>query len=161
MNEPEPEAVFAPISHTVLGASMRPLWCIQLSALLIAVAGGPLTACRVGGSAGPSGSEPDVTNVADDFHFRWSDLSGVTANRSYSWVNNGTRANITQSSSGLTSADSVKVIIRNPSGTEVYRGDLRVTGGFQSATTVNGTYTIRVEIRSASGTIDFRVQRGG
>jgi hypothetical protein len=100
-----------------------------------------------------------VTNVADEFHLQWSDLINFTGNRQYTWVNNGSRANITQSSVGLTSADSVKLIIRNPAGVEVYRGDLRVTGGFQSATTSNGTYTIRVEIRNATGTIDFRVQR--
>jgi hypothetical protein len=139
---------------------MQAQWRIALSALLIAAASCLLTACRVGSSTGsPSGFEPVVTNVADDFHLQWSDLNNFTGNRQYTWVNNGSRGNITQSSVGLTSADSVKLIIRNPAGVEVYRGDLRVTGGFQTATTSNGTYTIRVEIRNATGTIDFRVQR--
>ncbi|MGH7529268.1 MAG: hypothetical protein ACREMN_02705 [Gemmatimonadales bacterium] len=140
---------------------MRPLWCLQFSALVIAMAGGALTACRGGGSAGPSSGEPVVTNSPDDFHLVWSDLSTFTGSRNYTWVNNGTRATVTQSSSGLTSADSVKLIIRNPSGAEVYRGDLRVLGGFQSTTTNAGNYTIRIEIRGATGTIDFRVQRSG
>lgn len=139
---------------------MQTQWRIALSALVIAAASGLLTACRVGSSTGsPSGFEPEVTNVADDFHLQWSDLNRFTGNRQYAWVNNGSRGNITQSSVGLTSADSVKLIIRNQAGVEVYRGDLRVTGGFQTATTSNGTYTIRVEIRNATGTIDFRVQR--
>lgn len=139
---------------------MRPLWRMSLSAVVILMAAGALAACRGGGSSGPSASEPVVENSVDDFHLRW-EMSGVTSNRNYSWVNNGARANITQSSSGLSSADSIKLIIRNAAGTEVYRGDLRANGGFQSATTTSGTYTIRVEIRAASGTIDFRVQRSG
>ena len=151
-------------SDTIAGASMQSPWRISWTALLITIAAGPLTltGCRGGGSNGTSGppteGEPQVMNVADDFYFRWTSLSGITANRQYSWTWSGGTANVTQTSSGLTSTDSVKLIIRNQSGAEVYRGDLRVVGAF-TATSTNGTHTIRIELRTASGTIDFRVRK--
>lgn len=133
---------------------MRSRWRIPLGVALVIA-----SACRAGssGPSGPSGPEPEVLNRTDDFYFRWSGLLDFTTSRQYSWTITGPTASITQSSSGLTSADPVTLIIRNASGTEVYRGDLRVIGTFQSATTAGGTYTVRVEMRAASGTIDFRV----
>lgn len=134
---------------------MRSLW--RVSCVVAVIVCG---ACRVGGSggpSGPSGPEPEVLNNTDDFYFRWTGLIDFTANRQYGWTITGPTASITQSSSGLSSTDSVTLVIRNASGAEVYRGDLRVIGTFQSATTASGTYTVRVDMRKASGTIDFRI----
>lgn len=134
-----------------------------MRSLLVAAGLLALVACRVGSSTGtggpPAEGEPELINATDDFYFRWPALEDLTENRQYSWATTGTRASVAQTGSGVTSSDSVKLIIRNGSGVEVYRGDLRVIGNFQSATLTPGTYTIRLELRNTSGTIDFRVMK--
>lgn len=122
--------------------------------LFLAVA--TLAACSGETGIGPE-NEPEVTNAPDSFQWQVSDLSGVTQTLSYGWSNAGTSADVDQSSS-LRSGEAT-IEISDDRGTLVFQEDLDRTGSFTTAQGQPGEWTIRVTLRDASGTLNFRVQR--
>ncbi len=117
-----------------------------------------LNACG-GDSTGP-GLEPEVTNVADDFQLQVSALSNESLTRQYTWSNSGTTANVTQSPAGA-GTGTATLIIRDNAGAEVYRRSLSENGTFVTSGGAAGTWTVRIEVTSYSGTLNFRAQKGG
>ena len=99
----------------------------------------------------------EVNNAPDTFQWQVSTLSDVTQTLTYSWVNNGTVANVNQSSSlGSGSAD---LQILDSGGVEVYAGDLTQDGTFQTRTGAPGSWTVTVTLTKANGALNFRLQK--
>jgi hypothetical protein len=117
-----------------------------------------LAACSSGNPIGPS-NQLEVGNNPDNFQFQASSLSRTTQTLTYSWTNTGTAADVNQS--GQVDGGDATLILRDASGTEVYRRTLRSTGTFNSSPGAAGTWRIEVQLTDVSGTLNFRVQRRG
>lgn len=103
-----------------------------------------------------SAFQPEIANNQNDFQFQATGLTNVTTTVTYPWDNTGTSANINQSCAitGGTAALS----IMDASGREVYTGNLSDNGTFASIAGTSGAWTIRVDLYSVDGTLNFRVQ---
>jgi hypothetical protein len=117
---------------------------------------GVLAGCDANDLIGPE-NEPEVTNTTDSFQWQVTDLSSVTQFLNYTWVNTGTSADVSQSSS-LT-AGSAGLEVRDGAGTTVFVGDLSQGGTFQTAPGVAGDWSVRVVLANASGTFNFRLEK--
>jgi hypothetical protein len=102
--------------------------------------------------------QPEVINNADAFSFQVTGVQNASATLDYSWQNTGTVATVNQSAS--ISVGSATLIIRDAAGTQVYSRSLSDNGTFASTAGVAGTWTIRVVFSAASGTINFRSDKG-
>lgn len=101
--------------------------------------------------------EPEVSNIQDNFQFQATALENVTTSVTYQWQNTGISANIDQSCAITSGAAAVTVL--DAIGTQVYVGDLQDNGSFSSADGVTGLWSVRVDIYSVYGTLNFRVQK--
>lgn len=110
-----------------------------------------------GGSATAPRYQPQVSNVANNFAFQVTALQNVSDNLQYNWQNDGTSANVNQSPSNLSGA--VSLVILDAAGTQVYSRSLAENGTFTTAAGTSGKWTIRVTFSSASGAVNFRVQK--
>jgi hypothetical protein len=116
-------------------------------------------ACGSDNPTGPSPqSQPEITNLADDFQFQVTDLSGLAQTYTYDWSNTGTSANVNHS--GNISSGTATLILRDSSGSERYNRSLLPTGTFTSTTGTSGTWQIEIRLLDVRGTVNFRVQRG-
>ncbi len=115
-----------------------------------------LAACSSTNPIGPS-NQPEIANNTDNFQFQASNLSGTTQTLTYSWANTGATANVNQS--GAVTAGTAALILRDGAGKQVYSGSLTTTGTFLSASGASGTWQIEVQLATATGTVNFRVQR--
>lgn len=113
-----------------------------------------LMAC---GDTTSPGVEPEIVNTTDSFEFQISDVADYTNTLQYSWQNTGTTANVDQATSGT--GGSMTVTILDADGTEVYSRSLADNGTFVTTSGTAGNWTIRVGFNSASGTVNFRVQK--
>jgi hypothetical protein len=118
-----------------------------------------LVTVSCGGDTNPIGpaNQPEVANLQDNFQFQASNLTGTTQTLTYTWANSGTSANVNQS--GTVSSGTATLIIRTPSGQQVYSRDLSVTGTFTTATGSAGNWQIEVRLDNVTGTLNFRVQK--
>ena len=101
--------------------------------------------------------EPEVTNAADNFQVQATNVSDVSATRSYSWSNTGTRATVNHSTT--TSAGTAWVTIRDAAGTTVYDKQLVPSLNEPTSAGVAGTWTIQLRLTDYSGTLNYRVQK--
>ena len=69
--------------------------------------------------------QPEVTNATDNFQLQATGVSRVSATRTYSWSNTGTRATVNHSTT--TSEGTARLVIRDAGGTSVYDGPLVAT----------------------------------
>lgn len=121
---------------------------------LLAVAG---VACSSSNVLGPE-NQLEVTNTTDNFQLQASALDNVSQTLSFEWTNTGTQANVDQS--GAITGGSAILTIRDGAGAQVYTRSLAQTGSFQTPAGGSvGTWTITVSLSSASGTLNFRVQK--
>jgi hypothetical protein len=100
--------------------------------------------------------QPEITNIADNFEFQATGLTGVTWSQEYVWTNSETTANVDHSSAitgGVTS-----LTIRDANGTQVYSAPLGPSGSVATSAGVAGSWRIAVVLTNVSGTINFRVQ---
>ena len=118
-----------------------------------------LAVVSCGGDTNPIGpaNQPEVANVQDNFQFQASNLTGTTQTLTYTWANSGTSANVNQS--GVVSGGTATLIIRTPSGQQVYSRDLAETGTFTTGTGPTGNWQIEVRLVNVTGTLNFRVQK--
>ncbi len=100
--------------------------------------------------------EPEINNVPGSFQLQASGLSRVTQTLSYNWQNSATTANIDQS--GVITAGTATLRLRDAGGTVVYTGDLTDTGSFTTSAGAAGTWTIQLVLSGVSGNLNFRVQ---
>lgn len=101
--------------------------------------------------------QPEINNATDNFQFQATGLTGVTFSHTYTWENTGTAATVNHSSAvsyGVTS-----LVIRDANGTQVYSDSLKASGTPATATGAAGAWTIRVDLTTVSGTLNFRVQK--
>lgn len=112
--------------------------------------------CSCGDPAGP-GIQPRIVNTVDNFEYQVSNVSNYTGTATFTWSNTGTNANVNQSAS--ITAGSVQLVILDAASTQVYSRSLADNGTFFSAAGSTGSWTVQVEYRNASGTVNFRVQK--
>lgn len=121
---------------------------VSLASLLLALA------C---GSDPLAPFQPEITNIADNFEFQATGLTGVTWSQEYVWTNSETTANVDHSSA-ITGGTTL-LTIRDHNGTQVYSAALGPSGSVATAAGVAGNnWRIRVQLTNVSGTINFRVQ---
>lgn len=132
-------------------ASRSPLSGRFLVALL---ALGALGAC----SSNPvSPWHPEVlSNPADNFLLQAANVTNVTTTVTNSWVNTGTRATITHSTT--TTAGSTLLVIKDAAGATVYSKALSPSLEEPSLIGKAGTWSIQLTLTSYSGSLNFRVQ---
>ncbi|MDP2858923.1 MAG: hypothetical protein Q8P50_13230 [Bacillota bacterium] len=99
----------------------------------------------------------EVNNTTDTFQWQVSALSGVTQTLTYTWVNNGTIANVNQSSSP--SSGSADLRILDAGGAQVYSRGLEGNGTFQTGAGTAGRWTVTVTLIKVNGTLNFRLQK--
>ena len=118
-----------------------------------------LLVASCGDNANPIGpsNQPEIANNRDNFQFQASNLSRTTQTLTYTWENTGATANVNQS--GQVSSGTATLIIRQPSGAEVYSRDLSSTGTFTTSTGAPGNWRIEVRLSNVTGTLNFRVQK--
>lgn len=125
---------------------MRRAWWVVVAAGL---------ACS-GNTVGPE-NELEVSNQTDNFSFQVSDLSDVTQDFSYNWVNTGTQAVVDASAS--IGAGKVFLIIRDADNAIVYQEDLVTDGDGETLAGREGVWRVEVRLDGATGTFNFRVQK--
>ena len=103
--------------------------------------------------------QPEVNAAPDNFQFQATGLTDVTTTKQYSWQNSATRATVNHSST--VTNGSATVTIRDAAGTQVYTGALVPSATPITSAGVAGTWTIIVQLTNTSGTLNFRVQKGG
>lgn len=113
-------------------------------------------ACGGANPVGPS-NQPEVGNSTDNFQFQASNLAGTTQTLTYTWTNTGAVANVNQS--GRIESGDATLVLRDPSGNQVYSRSLKSTGTFTSSAGTPGSWRIEVVLAGVNGTLNFRVQR--
>jgi len=98
-----------------------------------------------------------VSTVTDNFQFQVTGLTGVTLSRDYGWVTTGTRVDVNQATH-LTGG-SATVTIYDAVNTQVYSKSLGANGTFQSNSGTAGTWRVHLDMVSARGNVNFRVQK--
>jgi hypothetical protein len=103
--------------------------------------------------------KPEITNQADNFQLQATSVVNTTTSISYTWRNNGLKANIDKS--GIISSGSGKLTIYDSNGLQVYTTDLKTTGSDISSSGISGDWKIQLDLINYNGTLNFRVQKGG
>ncbi len=101
--------------------------------------------------------QPEVSNAADNFQLQATNVTNVTATRTYTWQNTGTRATVNHATS-LTGG-TIRLTMRDAAGTVAY--DKGLVPSLNEPTSVGsaGAWTIVVTMTGYSGTINFRAQK--
>lgn len=127
---------------------------LGIVALAVALAAG----CGGGDSLTDPQFEPEIMNQVDSFELQATDITGITETLVYSWDNTGTVANIDRST--VLTDGSATVTVFDVDGKQVFTSDLTTDGSDSSSSGVAGTWSIRVVLSDASGTVNFRVEKG-
>lgn len=101
--------------------------------------------------------EPEIVNNVDAFEFQATDLENVSFTHNYSWQNTGAAATINHSSA--VAEGSATIIIYDANNTEVYSSALLASANEETATGNPGTWTVRVVLNNAAGTLNFRIEK--
>ena len=103
--------------------------------------------------------EPEITNATDSFQFQVTNIRKISQTLRYTWQNTGTVANVNQSCS--VSEGTAGLTIHDGAGLQVYSRNLSDNGTFVTSAGTAGNWTIQVVLSNCSGTLNFRVQKGG
>ena len=101
--------------------------------------------------------QPEVSNVADNFQLQATNVATVTATRTYTWQNTGTRATVNHSTT-LTGG-TIHLTIRDAAGTVVYDKGLVPSLNEPTSVGTAGSWTVVVSMTGYSGSINFRAQK--
>lgn len=126
----------------------RSLWSSGLAVLVT------LSAC---GDDPLAPFQPEVSNAVDNFQLQATNVATVTATRTYTWQNTGTRATVNHST--MLSAGSIRLTVRDAAGTTVYDKGLVPSLNEPTSTGTAGTWTIVLTMTGYSGTVNFRAQK--
>jgi hypothetical protein len=103
--------------------------------------------------------QPQIANLTDSFSFQLTGVTGGSAHLEYTWQNTGTVASVDRSSA--ITAGAVTLTVKDAAGATVYSQPLAgVSGSVPTAAGPAGAWTILVDFADASGTINFRLQKG-
>jgi len=123
------------------------------------LAAGLLTAC---GSSSPvlqPRYQPQIANLTDSFSFQLTGVQDGSSHLEYTWQNTGTAATVDRSSA--ITAGTVTVTVKDAAGATVYaESQAGKSGSVATTAGAVGAWTIVVDFVNASGTINFRVQKG-
>ena len=133
---------------------MRP-YRIVLTALLTVVLA--TSACGGDSLTNPQ-FQPEIVNIVDSFELQATGITDVSELLVYTWTNTGTSASVDRSTT-LT-AGSGTLTILDADGQQVYSGPITSDGSSSTQTGSAGDWTVRVLLTNASGTVNFRVQKG-
>lgn len=106
-----------------------------------------------------AGVQPDITSRRDEFAYRVPRVANYRGSGLYWWQNSGIAAQVQQASA--VSAGSMRLVIRDANGVEVFSRSLAEGGSFLTQNGVSGRWTIQVIYDDATGTVSFRVRRKG
>jgi len=126
------------------------------AALFVVVAAG-VAACG-GDSVTNPAFEPEIVNLPDNFELQATDITDVSETLVYTWQNSGTTAAVDRSS--VLSGGSGTVTVYDADGKQVFTSAVTTDGSSTTDSGVAGAWQIRVVLSDASGTINFRVQKG-
>lgn len=127
---------------------------LSVVALLAAVACG-----QAGTSPLQDAYQPQVTNLTDSFALQLTGVQNGSASLLYTWRNTGAFGTVDRSSA--ISGGTVTLVVRDAAGAQVYSGPLNgQTGSVATGTGVAGDWTVVVDFAGATGTINFRIQKG-
>ena len=101
--------------------------------------------------------QPEVTSAPDNFQAQATGVSNVSATRTYTWSNTGTRATVNHSTT--TSAGATRLIIRDAAGTVVYDHALSPSLNEPTAVGAVGAWTIELRLTDYTGTVNFRAEK--
>jgi hypothetical protein len=104
----------------------------------------------------PPRYQAQVINLRNDLAVEVTGLEDVTEDLQYTWVNDGTAANVVQAPTDLTGTASL--FIRDGAGIQVYQRSLAENGTFATTSGVPGTWTVRVHFSEANGAVTLRVK---
>jgi hypothetical protein len=115
-------------------------------------------AAACGNSTGPLAPfQPQINNIADNFEFQATNVTGVTWTYNYTWSNSGTSASVNQATT--ITAGTATVTVYDKNGTQVYTQTLSANGTFATSAGVAGNWTVKVAFTNYSGTVNFRLQK--
>jgi hypothetical protein len=115
-------------------------------------------AAACGNGTGPLAPfQPQINNVADNFQFQATGVTGATWTYTYSWSNSGDSATVNQATT--VTGGSATLTISDPNGVQVYSQSLSANGTFGMSKGIAGTWTIKVVFTNYDGTVNFRVQK--
>lgn len=101
--------------------------------------------------------KPRITNEADVFEFKITDVRLVTQQLRYQWQNTGINATIENWSD--IGEGAVTLTLIDAAGQDVFSSDLAQTGVFFSSAGELGNWTVRINLTNVSGTVHFQVRR--
>jgi hypothetical protein len=101
---------------------------------------------------------PEVDYTVDVFHLRVTNVTNMSATFGRTWLNTGTSARVTLSSS--IGAGTATLMIRDPSGAKVSTVNLNENGSFTMSGGAPGNWKIEVRTWNVTGTLNFFVERG-
>lgn len=122
-----------------------------LAAFLVA---GALAAC---GGDGVVTFLPPVVNVADNFQLQPTIVTDLTTVVFYPWVNTGSRATVTHSTT--TTSGTAVLAVKDVSGAFVYSKTLSSNLTEPTSTGQTGTWWIQLTFTHFTGMLNFRVQK--
>lgn len=126
--------------------------CAWLLCLAVGVA---VPACEGNDPLAPF--EPEVSNIADSFQLQATNVRAITTTLEYTWVNNGTVADVDHSTT--TTTGSTRLIIRDADGNPVYDKPLAASLNEPTLAGRSGAWSIRLVLTDFSGTLNFRLQK--
>jgi DNA integrity scanning protein DisA with diadenylate cyclase activity len=101
--------------------------------------------------------EPEVSGPTDNFQLQATNVTNLSTNNSYSWVNTGTRATVNHSTT--TTTGTTLLVIKDAAGVTVYSKPLSASLTDVTIAGQAGTWTIQLVVASYSGALNFRVQK--
>lgn len=125
---------------------------------VLALALALVAGCGNGDSLTDPQFEPEIVNQVDSFELQATDITGVTETLVYTWDNTGTVANVDRST--VLTEGSGTVTVFDVDGKQVFTSDLTTDGSDSTSSGVAGAWTIRLVLSNASGTVNFRVEKG-
>jgi len=102
--------------------------------------------------------QPEIVNVVDSFELQATGITDISQMLVYTWTNTGTTASVDRSTT--LSAGSGTLTILDADGQQVYAGSITNDGSNSTQAGAAGEWTVRMVLSGASGTINFRVQKG-
>ena len=101
--------------------------------------------------------QPEVTSAPDNFQAQATGVSNVSATRTFTWSNTGTRATVNHSTT--TSGGQTRLVIRDAVGTVVYDHALSSSLNEPTAVGAAGAWTIELRLTEYTGTLNFRAEK--
>ena len=133
---------------------MRPVRTILIPLVTMTLA----TAACGGDSLTNPRFQPEIVNITDSFELQATGITDISQLLVYGWTNTGNSASVDRSTT-LTAGNGTLTIL-DAEGQQVYSGSLTSDGSSSTEAGSAGDWTVRVLLTNASGTVNFRVQKG-